>query len=94
MGTNLSLQEMRYVIPQLLQNFQFNFASAEEGGSEEVEDVVEEFETFVTMRPKGGSLMVKISKPIHEKKIVKNIEEQQDGEEEKDSSKLALKCSS
>ena len=63
LGTNLSLLEMRFVIPQLLLNFQFNFALTEEGGNEDIEDVVEEFETFVTMRPKGGSLMVKISTP-------------------------------
>ena len=58
---------MRYTIPQLLKNFQFDFAS-EEGGNQEMEDVVEEFETFVTMRPKGG-LMVKISKPSQEEEV-------------------------
>ena len=52
---------MRYTIPQLLKNFQFDFASEEEG-NQEMEDVVEEFDTLVTMRPKGGC-MVKISKP-------------------------------
>ena len=73
---------MRFVIPQLLKSFQFDFATAEEGGNEEVEDVVEEFETFVTMRPKGCSLMVKISKPAHERRDAANeIREEKDPDE-------------